>query len=141
MRRDGKDVFDATGPLDWRVTPRDCKLGIPGDAGECALAHAGKRQPGVINVRVGADVVFVEFEDYIERYLLSPTDRKRIATYDEDQYFKPGRYQLMPPPPNRQIGARSQGASGSATRTGRVPNVDRAEPRRGRVSAGQLRTG
>lgn len=138
MKRRGLNVVDATAPLVIKVSQRDIEKATQADAGECAIAKGCKRLPGVGDVRIGASIAFVDYNDRVERYVLAPEDRKRIDVFDEDGYFKPGEYTLLPPPPEKKIGARVGTKPGSNTRNKKAPGVDRATPRRGRVSAGMF---
>jgi hypothetical protein len=61
-----------------------------------------------------------------------------LAVFDRDRYFQPGTYTLLPPPEGRRIGDRAGTKPGSNIRKGKAHNVDRAQPLRGRVSAGMF---
>lgn len=138
MRRRDLNVVDGTTPLVLKVTQKDIDKATQADAGSCAIAQCLLRHKGVVDVRIGASTAFVDYTDRVERYVIETADRQRLAVFDRDGYFAPGTYTLQPPPPGRQIGDRVGMASGSNTRKGKARNVDRAQPLRGRVSAGQF---
>lgn len=138
MRRKGLDVVDATEDLVLKVTQRDIDRAIQADPGECAIAQCGKRQKDIADIRIGASTAFVYRGDVVERYIVDKNDRQRLAVFDHDGYFQPGTYTLRAPMPGRRIGDRVGTPMGSNRREGKARNVDRAEPVRGRVSAGMF---
>lgn len=140
MRRRKKPVVDATAPMVVKVTQRDIDRAIQGDPENCAVALGCKRKPGVADIRVGATTAFVDYADRVERYVIDRDTRERLAVFDRDGYFAVGTYILNPPPVGRRIGDRAGTKPGSNTRQGRARGVDRANPLRGRVSAGQFTT-
>ena len=134
MRRNGLEVRDATAPLTVKVTQKDIDQAVQRDPETCAVARGCKRMKDVIDVRIGATTAFVDRGNYIERFVIDPDDRKRLAVFDRDGYFAPGTYRLLPPPEERKIGARAGQKSGSNTRNRKAAQL----PLRPRVSAGMF---
>lgn len=131
-------VIDGTHEMKLNVEDVDVTSAKQGDSKDCAIAQCVKRDPSVIDVQVGASTVFVRYANRIERYILSPQDRKRISVFDSDGYFKSGEYTLLPPPDKRKIGARAGTKPGSNVRKAKAASVDRAKPIRGTVSPGKF---
>lgn len=127
MKMYGKEVVDATRKRAVTLTADDVENAVPTDPAHCPIALGLRRDTGVQDVSVGADMVYITMAaqpDVLVRYALSPNDKALIKAFDEAGAFPCGyKVTLMPPPPSRQIGARRGQAHGTNVRSGNGNNA------------------
>src|SRR5436189_5121042 len=115
-------LVDATKKMATKLQPADAVGARRSDPSACVIARAVLRGRGVVDVRVGAEVVRIEYEDRVVRYVLSRNDRALIAGFDGGlDAFAAGYVVTLQPPPTRgrhssRVG---MGITGSDRRSGK----------------------
>jgi hypothetical protein len=116
-------MVDAVGGLEVTIKPRDVKGAVSRNPEQCVVARAIGRAlaDGVKGVKIGAHVAYVEFDDHVERYVISEETRAMIKAYDKLDYYPAGVVaRLLQPSPARALGAATKRPAGKKTneRTG-----------------------
>lgn len=121
-----KPKRDATETLTFRVTRRDVSRSQTKEVMACALVMGCVKVKGVLSVKVGPFVAYVERRTFWERYAITPETRRKITAFDQTGYFEPGEYTFYPP--SIKLGLATKNRNRKVTSGSRGPNVFRREP-------------
>jgi hypothetical protein len=104
-----REKVDASQGCTVNVTDGDIERAKPQNGAHCALARCAKRAFGARHAFFYRSTGYVEFGDGrpVERFVPSkPLFHDVIAPLDAGRFkaIKPGRYELLPPPPSRRQG-------------------------------------
>lgn len=119
-----RDVVDVTKPIAVRVLQRHCDSGKQRDPQHCAIAQSLRERADVLDVRVGAQIVYVVYPNKVLRGKLSKQDIRKVHDFDASGYFGPTTVTLLKPPmpgTQRQSVRHGESKRRSASGSRRVP--------------------
>lgn len=93
-----RDIVDVTKPVVVRVLQRHCDEGRQRDPRFCAIAQSLREKADVLDVRVGAGIVYVVYPKRVLRGILSKQDMRRVFAFDASGFFAPCTVTLLKPP-------------------------------------------
>lgn len=99
-------VEDAGESVVVDVNTRDCSTGIKSSPGECAMAKAVKRQFHAEGAVIGLSVSYVIKDGKALRFKTPQSVQREIVSFDRNQDFAPGTYQLNRPAPSERMGTK-----------------------------------
>jgi hypothetical protein len=110
-----KGVKDAVHDL-YLVIQKEDRIGAcQRDPSKCVIANALRRQPGVVDPRVGALYAYVaKSNGWTIRYEISPDSRANVRAFDEGEQIMPVDSRVKLVPPRKPLGSRAgEGRRGS----------------------------
>lgn len=127
-KMDGLPLVDSTEGLTVKLKNADRVNAQMRNPGSCVVSKAFQRSlgEGVVGVRIGARMAYVNYGTHVERFMVSAETSDMIRAYDLAGYFPVGvTAKLLPIPPSRTIGSASGGHTPSSGRnqTSKAPAV------------------
>ncbi len=105
-KTNGLQMEDAKHHMNISVTTDDVARAKRKDSMHCAFAEALVRQrPGAVNAFFFRSLAYVETATKLTRYILPPSVRLEVASFDRSGIMDPGVYQLSAPTKSDKIGA------------------------------------
>jgi hypothetical protein len=126
-----KPLVDGGRPIKIAVQGDDLVGARRSDPSNCIMARAMLHQKGVVDVRIGACIARVEYENKTVRYALSKNDRALVAGFDQGRDgFAEGYVFTLEPPRSQDakvppLGARKGVKPGTNVRSGKQDGVIR----------------
>jgi hypothetical protein len=101
----GIRMEDAAESMSIEVFPRDIKKAIVKNNASCALSVAARRQLHASGAIFFRSTAWLLTPGVLRRYVLSPTARAAIRTFDKTGVFEQGTYVLYAPQKSRRLDA------------------------------------
>lgn len=121
-------VVDAERPISCTVTAADQKNHVWCSPSRCVGANALRRKRGVLDARVGADIMWLTRRGRQIRYRLHPNTKAAVKAYDEAKQMIPVGFVMQFIPPTTALGARAGEKPGSDRRSGARESVATRSP-------------
>lgn len=117
-KKAGLQMEDAKHHMNISVTTDDVAKAKRKDSMHCAFAEALVRQrPGAVNAFFFRSLAYVETATKLTRYILPPSVRLEVASFDRSGIMDPGVYQLSAPTKADKMGAASKRAKRSKSKS------------------------